>query len=65
MIFMGNHRYFQIFVANFLTTFVIIYNGLAEPYEDRANNFFQNFNECFIFFFIYFMICFADFILEQ
>ena len=40
MIFLGEYRYFQIFAANFLTTFVIIYNGLAEPFEEKSNNFF-------------------------
>ena len=35
LILLQNYRYFQLFVSNFCITFIVIYTGLACPYEDR------------------------------
>lgn len=50
---------------NATVTFLFIYVGLARPYVDRANAFFQQFNECFIMITNYHLMCFADFIQDE
>lgn len=35
LILLQEYRYFQLFVSNFCITFMIIYTGLASPYEGR------------------------------
>jgi hypothetical protein len=62
LILLQNYRYFQLFVSNFSMTFIIIYTGLAKPYNERSQSFFQTFNECFVAIMTYHLMCFADFI---
>ena len=35
------------------------------PYEEKSDHFFELFNECFIMFMNYHLMCFADFILDE
>jgi hypothetical protein len=40
LIILQKNSYFQIFVANFTTTFIVIYAGIASPYQDKTKSFF-------------------------
>lgn len=62
LVLLQSHPYFQIFVTNFTITFIVIYTGLASPYEEKSTSFFENFNEVFIMIMTYHLICFADLI---
>ena len=48
-----------------MSTFVIIYQNWYGPYHSKNYFFFQNFNECFVMFMNYFLICYADFVQDE
>jgi hypothetical protein len=59
LIFLDALPYFQIFVNNFLVTFIVIYIMWFEVYKHKNYKFFQIFNETFVCFINYHLIIFA------
>ena len=64
LIYFENHQYFQVFINNFLMTFILIHNRWWEVFADKHERFFQSFNECFVFLINYHMLCFADLVID-
>ena len=62
LLYLKNHIYFQLFIANFSVLFIVIYVGLAEPFEEKKYHFFQQFNEICVMFLIYHLWCFTDYV---
>ena len=52
-------------MSNFCMTFMVIYVGMSNCYALPTKSFFEQFNEVFVAFTNYHLMCFADFVQEQ
>ena len=57
-------KYFGIFSANFQMTFVVIFNGMANPFGMKKDLIVEQYNEVFIAVLIYHIFCFADLVTD-
>ena len=64
LIYLQKFRYFQIFISNFLSIFMIIFVGWNKPLK-REVHFWQQYNESFVTLMNYHLICFADLIVDE
>jgi hypothetical protein len=60
LVFLVNYPYFALFVMNFQMMFVVIYNGLVEPFGIFEDYMVEQISEVFIAFLVYHLFCFAD-----
>ena len=63
-VFLSHLKYFGLFSANFQMTFVVIFNGMVTPFGTKKDLFIEQYNEVFVAFLIYHIICFADLVTD-
>jgi len=65
LMYMQDYRTFQIIIAMSFHYFVLVYNGVQRPFQNRMHYFFQQFNEVFVFWVLCILMTFADLIYDQ